>query len=325
MRSPLAEKADSMHYWSVGRGSPRPTLRQLCHDITRNWLAYAFVLPSMAGVFAVILVPLVQTVAVSFKRYYILDILREAPPFVGFANYLTILGDPQFRFSLWLTVIFTFACVALTMLVGLFVAILLDQDFPGRGIVAVAVLVPWVIPRIASSILWKWIYDDQFGILNHMLSSIGLRSLASFPWLARAGPAFWAVVVVVVWQSFPFIAVTLLAGLRTIPREVYEAAEIDGAGFWQKVVLISIPMLRNLLAILIVISTIWDFKVFDQMYVLTEGGPAGSTMILGIYTWMMAFGRLQMGLASALAMIMFMLVMAVTVLYLRLFMREETT
>jgi N,N'-diacetylchitobiose transport system permease protein len=308
----------------MGRAYARPASKSLLGEIKKNSMAYLFILPAMVGIFAVILVPLAQAIIISFKRYYILDILREDPPFIGLANYTNILSDPPFWYSLRITIWFTFACVALTMLFGLLIAILLDQDFPGRDIVTVSVLVPWVIPRVASSILWKWIYDDQFGILNYMLSKIGLKSFANFPWLAKAGSAFWAVIIVVVWQSVPFIAVSLLAGLRTIPDEVYEAAEIDGAGFWQKTTLISIPMLRNLITILIVMSTIWDFKVFDQMFVMTEGGPAGSTMVLGIYTWMMAFGRLQMGLASALAMIMFALVMIVTILYLRLLMREET-
>ncbi len=281
----------------MGRAYARPASKSLLGEIKKNSMAYLFILPAMVGIFAVILVPLAQAIIISFKRYYILDILREDPPFIGLANYATILSDPQFWYSLRITIWFTFACVALTMLFGLLIAILLDQDFPGRDIVTVSVLVPWVIPRVASSILWKWIYDDQFGILNYMLSKIGLKSFANFPWLAKAGSAFWAVIIVVVWQSVPFIAVSLLAGLRTIPDEVYGAAEIDGAGgFWQKTTLISIPMLRNLITILIVMSTIWDFKVFDQMFVMTEGGPAGSTMVLGIYTWMMAFGGLQMAL-----------------------------
>ena len=319
----MQKQVDRLHK-NAGRAWTRPASRSLLREIKKNGIAYLFILPAMVGIFAVILVPLVQAIVISFKRYYILDILREDPPFVGLANYAAILSDPQFWYSLKITIWFTFACVALSMLFGLLIAILLDQDFPGNNIVAVSVLVPWVIPRVASSILWKWIYDDQFGILNYILSKIGLKSFASFPWLARAGSAFWAVIIVVVWQSVPFVAVSLLAGLKTIPNEVYEAAEIDGAGFWQKTTLISIPMLRNLITILIVMSTIWDFKVFDQMFVMTEGGPAGSTMVLGIYTWMMAFGRLQMGLASALAMIMFVLVMIVTAIYLKLLMREET-
>jgi len=289
----------------------------------KHRLAYAFILPALIVVGAVILYPLIEVFKISFERYYLVEILTKGASYVGLANYLEILRDPEFWHSLGITVIFTAACVILTMLVGLAVALLLNLEFPGQKLVAVAILIPWVMPRVASSILWKWIYDDQFGILNYLLSLIGFKEMASFPWLANPSSALWAVIIVIVWQSFPFIAVCLLAALQSISVEIFEAARIDGAGPWQRLRFITMPLLRNILGILTVISTIWDFKAFDQMWVLTEGGPAGSTMILGIHTWMSAFAYLRMGRASALAIIMLLLVTVVTLLYLKLFIREE--
>jgi N,N'-diacetylchitobiose transport system permease protein len=152
---------------------------------------------------------------------------------------------------------------------------------------------------------------------------LGLKSFASFAWLGNTLPALAAVTVVVVWQSFPFIAISLLAGLQSLSVEIYEAATIDGAGFWQQLRLITLPLVWNLLGILTIISTIWDFKIFDQMWVLTEGGPAGSTTILGIYTWVAGFARMQMGWAAAAAVLMLIIVLAVTLIYLKLFSKDE--
>lgn len=289
----------------------------------KSRLAYAFILPALLAVGIVIIYPLVNVVVTSFQRYNLLEIFTKGSSYVGFANYVEILKDPEFWYSLKITLVFTAACVILTILVGLAVALLLNLEFPGYKLLSVAILVPWVMPRVASSILWKWIYDDQFGILNYLLTLLGFKGMAKYAWLAHTGSALWAVIIVVVWQSFPFIAVSLLAALQSISPEIYEAATIDGAGPWQRLRFITLPLLRNILGVLTVISTIWDFKAFDQMWVLTEGGPAGGTMILGIHTWMNAFAYLRMGRASALAVIMLFLVTAITLFYLKIFNREE--
>ncbi|HYH04621.1 MAG TPA: sugar ABC transporter permease [Bacillota bacterium] len=296
---------------------------RLWHQIKQNRLAYAFLLPSLLAIVGIILLPVIQVLTISFQHYYLVDVLTKGPHFVGLDNYLHILQDPKFWYSLLITVIFTAACVGFTMLVGLAVALLLHQDFPGNKIVGIAILIPWVMPRVASSILWRWIYDDQYGILNYFLNALGLNSFASFAWLGNAIPALVAVTVVIVWQSFPFIAISLLAGLQAIPVEIYEAATIDGAGFRQQLRYITLPVMRNLIGILTIISTIWDFKIFDQMWVLTEGGPAGSTTILGIYTWSAAFARLRMDWAAAAAVIILLVVSVVTFIYLKLFMKGE--
>ena len=291
--------------------------------LKKNRVAYAFVLPALIVVGIVIIYPLLEVVITSFQRYNLLEVLTKGSSYIGLSNYVEILKDPEFWHSLWITTIFTAACVSLTIGAGLAIALLLNLEFPGYKVLSVAILLPWVMPRVASSILWKWIYDDQFGILNYLLSLLGVEDMSTFAWLAHSSSALWAVIIVVVWQSFPFIAVTLLAALQSISIEIYEAAKIDGASPWQRLRFITLPLLRNILGVLTVISTIWDFKAFDQMWVMTEGGPAGGTMILGIHTWMNAFAYLRMGRASALAVIMLLLVSAVTLIYLKLFNRGE--
>ena len=291
-------------------------------EIKRQKLAYLFILPTLLGVFLITIYPLFRSIWFSFHKYYIIE-LKKGVPFIGLDNYRYILYDPLFWLSFKNTVIFTFGCVLITMLIGLGVALLLNQNFRGRNFVAVTILLPWVIPKVAASILWKWIYDDQYGILNYFLCGLGFQGFSGYGWLINSATSLLAVMVVVIWQSFPFVAIALLAGLQTIPKTLYEAADVDGASSWQKFRYISLPMLKHLITILLILSTIWDFKVFDQMYVLTRGGPANSTMILGIYTWMMAFGSLRMGRAAALAIIMFLILMMATIFYLMIIRKEE--
>lgn len=287
-------------------------------EIKKQRLAYFLLLPTFLGIFFITIYPLFKCVWMSFHKYYLIEVMKtKTAPFVGLDNYKYILDDPLFWFSLKNTIIFTVGSVVGTMVIGLGIALLLNQRFRGRNLVAVAILIPWVIPKVAAAIIWKWIYHDQYGILNHLLSSMGLESFSNFGWLINPATALLAVMIVVIWQSYPFVAISLLAGLQTIPKELYEAAAVDGASSWQRFRYVSLPMLRNLIIILLILSTIWDFKVFDQMYVLTEGGPGRSTMILGIYTWKMAFGYLQMGRAGAVSLIMFLILIITTIFYLR--------
>jgi len=291
-------------------------------EIKRQKLAYLFILPTLSGVFLITIYPLFRSIWLSFHRYYIIELKKEVP-FIGLDNYKYILYDPLFWLSFKNTIIFTFGCVLATMLIGLGVALLLNQDFRGKNFVAVTILLPWVIPKVAASIIWKWIYDDQYGILNYFLCSLGFHNFFDYGWLINSTTSLLAVMIVVIWQSYPFVAIALLAGLQTIPKTLYEAADVDGASSWQKFRQISLPMLKYLITILLILSTIWNFKLFTQVYILTEGGPANSTMILGIYTWRMAFGFLRMGRAAALAIIMFLILMIATVFYLRRIRKEE--
>ena len=244
-----------------------------------------------------------------------------APEYTGLANYQHLLQDDFFWFVFANTALFTLACVALTMLVGFGVGCLLNKPFRGRAILGVVVLLPWVMPKVAAGIVWKWIFDDQYGVMNFALTRLGL-DFKGFSWFTSAPIAFGVIILLVVWQSFPFIPLSVVAGLQSIDPTLHEAAQVDGASNRQRLKYITLPLLRNLLVILTILSTVWDFKVFDQIYVMTEGGPAQSTFVMGIHAWMTAFGEMQMGRASAIAMIMFVVLAAVTAVYL-LATREE--
>ncbi|MGH2770124.1 MAG: carbohydrate ABC transporter permease, partial [Actinomycetota bacterium] len=282
--------------------------------------------PAALVIFGLLLYPVGQTFWLSFRRAGLSFLVTGESRFVGLRNYVEMLGDPHLRRVMVTTAVFGLACVAGTMGVGLGVALLLNQRFRGRGLLTVLVLLPWAMPRVAAGIVWRWLFDDRYGLINWALASMGAEFFDGFAWFNARLPAFAAIGMVVVWQAFPFVALALRAGLSSIPAEVGEAARVDGARPWQQLRHITLPMLKPLLLVLLVISTIWDFKIFDQVYVMTQGGPARSTELMAIAVWREAFTRLNLGTAASLAMILFAILAAITALYVRVVQsREEGT
>ncbi len=288
----------------------------------RKILPWLLLAPALLVVFGLVMYPVGRTVWLSFRAAGLPYLVRGQSRFVGLENYRDLFTNAHLREVFLTTAVFGFACVAATMAAGLAVALLLDQPFKGRALLGVLVLLPWAVPRVAAGVVWRWMFDDQYGLVNWTLSHLG-HDFMGFSWFNDRLPAFIAVGVVVVWQSFPFIALSLLAGFNSIPNEVTEAARVDGATELQRLRLVTLPMLRPLLLILIVMSTIWDFKIFDQVYVMTEGGPARSTEVVAITVYREAFGRLHLGTAAAMAMALFVVLATMTVLYTRLARVEE--
>ncbi len=288
----------------------------------RKILPTVFLLPAAFFIFGLTLWPVLRALQLSFTDADLAMFTTGEMNFVWFDHYFEIFSSPFLRRVILTTAVFGLICVALTMTVGVATALLLNKPFKGRTILAVLVILPWAVPRVAAAIVWEWIFHDQYGLANWLLTSIGF-DFQGFAWFNNPYIAFGAIAVVIVWQSFPFVAVSMLAGLQSIPAEIHDAARIDGAGPWQRVWRIILPMLKSLLLVLIVISTIWDFKIFDQVFVMTGGGPARQTELLAITTWREAFTQHNFGLASALAMVMFVILAVVTVIYLRLIREEE--
>jgi ABC-type sugar transport system permease subunit len=258
----------------------------------------------------------------SFHEVGLRELASGDLTWVGLSNYLDIFSDPTLRRATIATVLFGLGCVVGTMVVGIAVALLLNQRFRGRTFLGVLVLLPWAIPNVAASMVWKWIFNDQYGVANWLLDKLGL-GFAGYAWFNEWYTAFTVIGIVVVWQSFPLVALVLLAGLQTIPEDVMEAAKIDGATPWQRTRMITLPMLKPLLLVLIVISTIWDFKIFDQIYILSGGGPARRTEVLAFTAYREAFTQSAFGMGSALAMVLFLILIVFTVVYIRLAREEE--
>jgi ABC-type sugar transport system permease subunit len=278
-------------------------------------LPWLLLTPAGVVVFGLVLYPLARTLWLSFREAGLAYFTSGRSRFVGLDNYADLASDPHLRRVLLTTVGFGVACVVVTLTLGLAVALLLNQRFRGRALLGVLVLLPWAVPRVAAGTIWRWLFDDQYGLVNWTLSR-ALPGFEGHAWFNSRGSAFLAIGVVVVWQSFPFVALSLLAGLQAIPPEVREAARMDGAGPWHQLFYVTLPLLKPLLLTLLVVETIWDFKIFDQVYVMTGGGPAGSTEVAAIAVYRQAFSRV--GSAAAMAVALFVVLAGLTLVYTRL-------
>lgn len=284
-------------------------------------LPWLLLLPALLVILGLVAYPIIETFWLSFHAGTDLS----TGPFVGLDQYRALFADPGFRAALLRTVLFSVFNVAATMVIGLLVALVLDAlRTPGR-VLGVIVLLPWAMPRVASGIVWKWMFDAQYGTVNWALNAIGLHQFSGYSWFNNGFSSLVVISAAWIWQSVPFIAIAMLAGLRSNPAEIIEAAQVDGARFWRLVLRVRLPMLRPLLTVLLVMSTIWAFQAFDYFFVMTvpPGGPDHSTEVLSLLTWLNAFSLLQQGKAAAIAVITFVILAVVTLLYIRNF-REAT-
>ncbi|MFE7562346.1 carbohydrate ABC transporter permease, partial [Kitasatospora sp. NPDC057500] len=239
--------------------------------------------------------------------------------FVGFGNYQKILSDGQFWSVLLQTIGFAAFCVVATLAVGATLAVLLTRvGRVPRLVLTTAAMAAWAAPAMTGSTVWSFLFDTNLGLVNKTLVGIGLDGFHEYNWFYDKWTAFLIVGAVVVWHSFPFVMVTLYAGIKAIPTEILEAAALDGAGTWSTFRRITAPMLRPILTIVVIQSVIWDFKVFTQIYVMTEGGGiAGQNLVLNVYAYQKAFASSQYGLGAAIGVIMLLILVIPTVLYIR--------
>jgi N,N'-diacetylchitobiose transport system permease protein len=285
-------------------------------------LPYGLVLPSILLLLALLAYPLVVLVRASFQRLDLRQLVRRETVWVGFDNYSTILTDRVFWSVTVRTLVFAAVCVGLTIAAGTLVALLMRRlGKPMRLLVSAGMLLAWATPPVSAATVFRWLFDEQYGVVNWAVTALTPLDWSAHSWFSSQLPAFTVIVLCVVWQAIPFVALTLYAGLITIPEDVFEAARIDGAGAWRTFWSITGPMLKPVFLILTSLSIIWDLKVFTQVYVITRGGPDRQTVLINLYTYNQGFGVSRFGLASAAAVIMVLLTLSVTVWYVRTMVR----
>ena len=275
---------------------------------------FAFLLPAIAVTAAIVHYTVLQTIWLSLHSYVIYD--PEATEFVGLANFRTVLGDEVFWISLRHSVVWIVGVVALQFLLGLATALLLNESFWWRGLARALVVVPWALPSVIIGLMWTWMYDYNVGVINDLLLRTGIIA-EPVAWLARPDTALAAVMAALVWQGFPFFAVTLLAGLQTVPAELYEAAEIDGAGRWRRFVSITLPSIADVIATALLLRTIWVANSLDVILVMTGGGPGYATHTLPLYAFQRAYSGMEFSYGAALALVLTLMLLAVVWLYVR--------
>ncbi len=241
--------------------------------------------------------------------------------FVGLNNFLFLMHDPRFLQSLKTTVVFTLISVPLELALGLLIALLMREKIPGGWLLKVSVMIPWAIPTVVSARMWAWIYNPEFGILNYILQKAGLVSHA-VNYLANPFLVMPAVIAADVWKTTPFAALLLFAGLQTIPRSLYESAEIDGANIWARFRYITLPLIFPVLLIVGIFRTMDAFRVFDLIYVLTGGGPANLSEALSVYAYKLFFQTMQFGYGSAVSVAMFVAIAGLSAVYIYLLQKR---
>ena len=240
--------------------------------------------------------------------------------FAGLENYLRLVTDLRFLSSAARTLAFVGVSLALELVLGLGLALMMHQLWRGRGLFRAAVMVPWAIPTVVSGLLWAWIFNDRLGLANAVLAAAGLEPVA---WLAGPGTAWAALMAAEVWKTAPFVALILLAGLQMIPRELYEAAEIDGASRREAFFRITLPLLSPVMLLAMLFRTVDAMRVFDLVAVMTGGGPAGATEVLSLYSYRVLFTNLEFGYGSAVSAVLFLAAMAVSLAYMRAMLGRE--
>lgn len=298
----------------------RPRSKRRARLFDRVALPFLLLLPLLAIVVGIVGYPIVRTVYISLFEG---DLLRVGD-FVGLGNYTDLFADHYFLAALLRTTVFAIVCVGGTMLVSLAIALVLDAGPWGARVATIIVLLPWAMPRVASGIVWKWIFNDQYGIANWLLVNLGFSHFDGYAWFNSGFSSLVAITIAVVWHSVPFIAISMLAGLRSTRGEVLEAARVDGASFMQCLLRVRLPMMKPLLVILGVMSTIFAYQSFDHFLVMTTppGGPSHSTEVLSLLTWLQAFTELDQGAAGAMAVVTFVLLAAITAVYVRVTKEE---
>ncbi len=279
-----------------------------------DWTPAYFLAPALLVTAAVVLLPVAQTAWLSLQDYLLYE--PDAATFIGLRNFSAILADPVFWISLQHSAVWIVGVVGLQFLIGLAAALLLNESFWWRGLARALVVVPWALPSVIIGLMWTWMYDYNLGVFNDILMRTGLVD-APIAWLARPDLALPAIMLALIWQGFPFFAVTILAGLQTVPAELYEAAEIDGANRRQVLFRITLPAIADVIATALLLRTIWVANSLDVILVMTGGGPGYATHTLPLYAFIRAYSGMEFGYASALALILTALLIVVVWLYVR--------
>lgn len=275
-----------------------------------GWL---LVLPALALIAALALYPVGYGIWLSFfsKHSFFPD-----EHFIGLGNYAAALGDEEFWRSLKLGLVYSLSTIALQLLIGVAAALLLNEAFPARGLVRAVSIFPYVVPTVIAVIIWKWLLNSQFGLINYLIG-------VPISWMGRD----WimvSLIIVSVWQFFPFVTLAVLARLQSIPLDLYEAAKVDGAGAFDRFVHITLPQLASVLFVVVLLRSIWMFTKFDTPWLLIQGGGAEPYIrTLPIYTYQRTFAYYEAGRGSAMAVLMFLMLVVAAALYFNLWRREE--
>ncbi|MCI2957906.1 sugar ABC transporter permease [Agromyces atrinae] len=306
--------------------APEPAPKRRQRRRRGGFTPYALLIPSIVTLAAIVGWPLVQLIITSFQTFGRAQVFGAPPEFIGFGNYTKVLSDPAFWQVLGRTILFAAVCVIVTMLLGTLIALMmtrLNKFF--RGLLAVGLLLAWAMPALTATIVWGWVFDTDYGIVNHVL--VNLFSLDEFQqhsWLINPLSFFFVAGIIIVWGAVPFVAFTLYAGLTQVPDEVLEAAQLDGAGGVKRFRFVIFPYLKPIFLVTTILQIIWDLRVFTQIFALQDiGGIREQTNTLGVYIYQVSIAGGEFGLGGAIAVITVIILMIISLYYVRQNIKQE--
>ncbi|GLZ32811.1 sugar ABC transporter permease [Lentzea sp. NBRC 105346] len=287
-------------------------------------LPYLLLAPAVIAILWLIGFPVVSVFVTSFRQLNLGELFRGEIVWTGFDNYAEILQDERFWDVTVRTIVFTVAVVATSVIAGLLIALLMRSLSPWvRIVLQVTMLCAWAMPILASATVYIWMFDQTYGILNKTLVKLGFDSFAGHSWFSSGASTLTVVGLLIVWQAIPFLAFSLYAGLLGIPRDLYEAAGIDGASGVQTFRAVTWPEIKSLLMMVTFLSTLWDFKVFAQIWVFKEGGPSGESTTLAVLQYLEGIAKGHFGVGAAVSVVMMIILALLTFQYLRRLLRTE--
>ena len=286
----------------------------------RRLTPYYFLLPALVVLGLIILYPVFDNLIMSLHKVKLMK--GGGDEFIGLANYEKLLGSRTFTGSIWSSVRFTLISLPIALILGLGLALVFNEIRKYRPVFTGFLLVPWAIAPVVTGYMWRWLFHDNFGLINHFLLKLGLID-ANVTWLARTDTAMAAVIVANVWRFMPYITIMLLAGLQGISAELYEAAHVDGANILQRFGYVTLPQLRHVIGVVFLFATIWMVNDFALIFIMTEGGPAKATQVVPITIYRIAFEQLRLGRGAAAALILLAFLLCMSVIFIRVIFQDR--
>lgn len=285
-----------------------------------NKLPILFVFPAILCLFVITLYPTIRGIWLGYNK--INFFVSEQPYFVGLQNFMELMKDRTFWLSLKQTFLFGIGSVAGQFLVGFILALCLNEKFKGRSIFRVIMIIPWAIPIVVAALQARWMFNSHYGVINDLLLRFGLIS-ERLNFLGVGSLALPTVTFTNIWKGYPFFMLVILAALQSIPPQLYEAAKVDGARFWERFIYITVPSIRSALAVCFLLGFVWAINNVTIIYTMTKGGPAGRTMTVASYTFIQAFSQFKLGYGAAISNLVFLYTLIFSIIYVKVTMKQD--
>jgi N,N'-diacetylchitobiose transport system permease protein len=303
---------------------PAGTVRRKGPGLAARGVPYLLILPALLATAALLAYPLVRNLLISFQDLGPFQLIQHTTQWDGFSNYTTQLTSSQFWHTTLRSLLFTVANVVLIMVFGALVGLLLNRlGKRMRLLLSIGLVLAWAMPVVAGTTVYQWLFDTQYGVVNWSLAKLGWHSMAGYDWFAGQFSTFAVITLMIVWQSVPFVAINLYAGLTTISAELFEAARMDGAGAWRTFRSVTFPILKPFFLSTTFLEIIWVFKAFTQVYALNGGGPEGLTETLPVYAFIEGVGNQHYGMGAAISTLTILILLVLMSYYFRIILKQE--